>query len=151
MNKIVFEHDNFKVKVRDVIIVLMVLFLLFFMLKGCARGNEDVFGTQIDLADNICAISKSNVEGIEELLEHADLCSDEWFGQLNEYIQILEEQNQSLMYEDELKDFYQLQVKVVDLLKAFKENQNKQTIDDLRPILKDYRKYYDERCVTRLK
>lgn len=147
MNKVLYQNKHFKIKVRDIIIVLAIILLLFLILKKCE--NDEVREMKEEKIENICVLANENANDLNTLFSRADLCSDVWFGDLDDYIKRLEEQNQFLEKKnDEVsQNVYKDQQEILEALISFKDNQTEQTVTQLETLAKAYREGYVGRCV----
>ena len=123
------------------IIALILVFLLFFCLRGC----EDDRKKQKVMDTNICEIVKGNIASLDKLLDRSDLCSKKWFKDYKKYIKRLEEQN-ALNSKKENAHFKKKQKELIKALQNFEKKQNKKTLAELEKKTKAYQKEYEESC-----
>lgn len=148
MDRIIYQGKSIKVKVKDIITLIVVLLLLFFCFKSC-----QVEGQKEAKISNICVFTNENIFDLNQLLQRADLCSEDWFDDLDDYISRLEGQNYYLS-KKENKDHqtvYQLQKDLVKKLKALKQKQSKEHIDTLETTFQEYKKNYEDKCIGKIK
>lgn len=136
MNRIVFSAGKWKIKVRDIMLVIIITILLLFALKSCQ--NDDKKETAIA---NACNLTGNNLTNLDKLLARADLCSEQWYEDVDDYIKGLEGQNELLKNkkDKQSKKIYDSQTKLLQAVKDFKENQNVETIAALEIQVKDYK------------
>lgn len=149
MDKVILKSNNFKVKGRDIVLFLITVFLLLF-LSGCSNDEGEILGTQIDFENNTCEVSQRNMTNIEQLLEQSDFDDDEWIKQLDEYIQIMKDQNQDLVDDYEYSELYEMQAEVDSALENLKNDPNEQNLQKLKLLIKDYKSLNSERCKAEL-
>lgn len=143
MNKVLYTCKYFKIRVRDIVILLMLLFLLFFVLKSCQQ--DEVEKKKEEKIENICIFSGENVNDLYKLLSRADLCSDDWFRDLDAYVIRLEDQNLLLKKKEDKqsKKVYKLQIELLETLNEFKKNQDENTVNNLETSMKTYKSFYE--------
>lgn len=143
MNKVLYTCKYFKIRVRDIVILLMLLFLLFFVLKSCQQ--DEVEKKKEEKIENICVFSGENVNDLYKLLSRADLCSDDWFQDLDAYVIRLDDQNLLLKKKEDKqsKKVYKLQIELLETLNEFKKNQDENTVNNLETSMKTYKSFYE--------
>lgn len=150
MGKIIWECGHFKIRVREVIITLVVLILLFFCLRSCQENEtkklEDL--KKENKISNVCTFEKENINDLNKLLSRSDLCSEEWFHDYGTFIDRMEDQNKLLKKKtgSKFKGTYQAQNKLLEKLKLFDKAQNDKEIDQLEIGIKEYKQYYEKGC-----
>ena len=167
MKKILFQCQYFKVRVRDILIIMAVLVLLFFGLRGCQNVDDTLITQNPEIPDipeiteeekeklieeklvNVCDFTKSNINDFYYLLERTDLCSEKWFKDLNLFIERIDEQNQWLQKKTDKnsKSVYKQQESWLREIRKFQEKQNSQNIESLEKNFQEYKKYYERTCL----
>ena len=148
MNKIIFKCKYFKVRVKEVIIVLALLLLLFLVLSSCEK--QEIERKKDEKIENTCVFSNENFNDFNRLLERADLCSEGWFKDLDAYITRLEEQNIRLEKKKgkQYKEVLKYQKAFYEDVKKFKEKQSIEAIDEVEKSFIKYKKYYETYCIS---
>lgn len=176
MKKIIFECKYFKVRVRDVVIILGIILLLITILIANNRQEEnenkkddpkieeitDEDLTQeekeelikekekiiIEKLNDVCGFTKANINDFNYLLNRVDLCSSNWFYDLDLFAKRIEEQNNILKDKKDKnsKDVYGHQVSWLEEIIKLKDEQSKENIESLEKVFKEYKKYYEKTC-----
>lgn len=115
-----FSCQYFKIRVREVLIIMMVLVLLFIGLKACG-SNEDE--KKEDKIEKVCTFTKENINELERLMRRADICSKGWFKDVEAYLTRLEEQRELIKKKNtkEHKAVLKLHNEVLNKLEGFRE------------------------------
>ncbi|MEG0093934.1 MAG: hypothetical protein RR945_09315 [Erysipelotrichaceae bacterium] len=147
MNKIIFSCKYFKIKVREVLIILLVLILLFFGLNSCQRRSE-LEKKKEEKIENNCDFTNENINDFNKLMSRVDLCSEGWFKDLNAYITRIEDQNKYLKKKDkkEFQTVLKYQKELLKDLNIFKKDQKDKNIEGLEKSFKEYKDFYDGKC-----
>lgn len=152
MNKILFKCQYFTIRVREVLILGVVLVLLFFGLKACQNNEKEK--QKEEKIVNICGFTNENINDLNKLLSRADLCSEGWFKDLDAYIERIKDQNTYLSKKKEKTDFKKVlkyQKKLLNDLKNFKAEQKDENIEKLKKTFQAYKKFYDGKCTKGIK
>lgn len=151
MNRILFTCKYFKIRVREVLIALLVLILLFFGLNACQNNEveKEKEKKKEEKIENICTFTNENINILNQLMSRVDLCSEDWFKDLNDYITRLEDQNKYLEKKNkkEFETVLSYQKEFLKDLEGFKDNQDDTTIDKMEKSFKEYKKLYDGKCM----
>ena len=146
MNKILYQGKHVTVKIREVIIAIIIIIILLLVLCKCSAKKADELNLKLSAIERIEEFPKRNVNDIIELLNSADLCSERWYKDVDDYISRLEEQNELLKDKSssEYKEVYEVQVKLLEKVKSFREKQDEKTIKELEEVVNEYKEMGEE-------
>lgn len=148
MGRIIFQYHRLKIRVRDVVLFMVLILLLFFCMKGCQ--NTEIKKKKEDKVNQPCVLMEENVHELNELLKRNDLCSDDWYRDLDDYRERLEEQNILLRKQTDKEDqtLLQLQENIGTALDALRKTPQGETIDELEKAVQEYQSNYRQRCAA---
>jgi|GEM_PF-1152251 len=143
-----FRYKNFKVTLRDVGIVVILLLLLFSLVKCRRKDSTDVSLKKAEAIQETCSFSKHNLNALQVLLERSDLCSEQWFNDYQDYMSRLKEQNELLkpMESKSAKEIYSVQLKLLEALENFYNQQNETHLNQLKEKVEAYQEMYHGLC-----
>lgn len=149
MNKVLFRIKGKEIRVAHVLAILIILILLFFVLKSCSKKNEDE-QLKEDKLNQVCTLEKDNLGKLRELLERADLCSEQWFKDYRALISGLEEQS-TLQDKGANKDasvkLGETHKQLIESLKDFDEEQSVDNLDKIDVAIKEYLSENNSKCL----
>lgn len=149
MGRIIFQYHRLKIRVRDIVLIMVLILLLFFCMKGCQKA--EIANKKEDKVNQHCVLMQENVHELNELLKRIDICSEDWYRDLDDYCERLNEQNRLLRKQMKKEDqtLLQLQENMVTALKALREAPQGETIDELEKAVQEYQSSYRQRCETK--
>lgn len=149
MGRIIFQYHRLKIRVRDIVLFMVLMLLLFFCMKGCQ--NAKIENKKEDKVNQPCVLMQENIHELNELLKRNDLCGDDWYRDLDDYRERLKEQNVLLRKQMKKEDqtLLPLQENIVTALKALREAPQAETIDELEKAVQEYQSSYRQRCDTK--
>lgn len=145
LNFVLFTIKEREVRVKHVILPILILLLLLLLCK-CSGDMTD---RQKEVAiDDVCAVSNTNLDALNLLLQRSDICSEEWFDDVDSYVKRLKDQNSLLEDKEGVKDkqLYQMQEDIIDALEVFEKKQDDVSIDALEKLFEEYQTYYHTYC-----
>lgn len=147
LNKVLFRVKGKAVKVRELVILIMILVLLL-LLYRCENQKKEEDKKREDAISDVCGVSKSNINELENLLSRSDLCSDDWYNDLEDYVSRLKDQNKVLKAKkgEKNENLYKLQNNIIEALESFVQQQDVKAVNKLQDKVKEYKKYYDKNC-----
>lgn len=142
---VIMQTQYFKITVREVIVALVMILVLSFTLVRC---EDNGYLQRVEALEDTCTFSNRNISALHDLLERSDLCSERWFEDYQDYMDRLIEQNEILETMDtkRAKEIYPIQVKLVNVLKNFYDNQSEGTLKDLQKQVEKYHDYHKGIC-----
>lgn len=147
MNKILFRIKRFEVKVKHLLLLLLLLFLLFILFLCMNKQKKTNEKANIAVVDT-CTISDTSMIKLEQLILRSDLCSEDWYQDLDIYMNSLKTEIKKLESKTGVKD-KQLKVlkeAIYNALSNFKEKQGEKEIDQLQQAMNNYKTYYRKDC-----
>lgn len=151
MGKIIYQCKYFKIRVRDLAIALVLLLLLFFGLKCCQ--HEKIEKKKVEKTEDLCTLMNENLNDLDRLLSRADICSSQWFDDVEDYITRLQDQNRILKEKDkqDAQEVLNLQTDIEKQLLKFKKYQKTKDVEDLQKAVRQYKRHYDNKCAFNTK
>ncbi len=125
------------------ILLLLIIFCVVFFSLQDTKSKQEISQQQAKI-ENVETVLPQNIQSLTKLLNDSNICSEQWYQDVDDFILGLQEQNELLKKNDESKHqqliFYHEQL--ITNLQAFKGNQTSQVIDDLENIFLEYIDYY---------
>lgn len=169
MKKVIFKCQYFKLRVKDILIIIGILFLLVFGFVACQKQEEGKGADNPQIKEiedeelseeekeeliqeklnDTCEFTKSNINDFHDLLNRVNLCDDEWFKDLEHFIKRIDEQNKRLKEKTDKysKDiFIRQQVWGEEIIKL-KNEQSDKNIQAVEKVFKEYKKHYEKTCI----
>lgn len=128
------------------ILIGILILLLFFGLRGCEHKKEKQ--QKEEKIEQLCETTKENVHVIYTLLEKADLCSEQWFHDVDDVIKRLEDQLIYIQKKEDKKyrDLQPLQEQLIKAIKQFHHTRNEKSLIEIQQALANYQKYEEDTC-----
>ena len=150
MKKVLFKCRFFEIRVREVLLILLVLILLFFWFKSCSISEYEKQKQlkKEEKIENICPLTNNNIRDFEQLLSRADLCSEGWYQDLENYIEGLQDQNKYLEKRKKSngKKILKAQTTFLKELNKFYDVKNIASIEKLQNAYDSYAETYEKNC-----
>ena len=140
--------DEKRKKIIIGVILAIIVIILLLCLKFCSKQDGgDIIGPPV--INNCEQLMINNIDDLENLLARADLCSEEWFEDLERFITDLEEQINIMKNQNkaELAEALEVQETLLSALKGFREVQDDETLAALEAAVNQYREAYT-RCMA---
>ena len=177
LDKRVCKIKEREILVRDVISLLLVLFIGFVIVLAILRGTgiikepkeseigEVEYAPITNIEDDLkkeeeeehirnqartltpCELSEMNLDDVDRLLASSDLCNAAWYEALDMYIKRLEIQNEELAKREGSQEIVGVQKKLIARLKGFEKRQNETIVDKLEEVVKEYREVATQVCI----
>ena len=135
-------------KRATIIILIIVVIILLLLLKCCTKGSGNTDpDDSVKIAEaikDIRGLMLNNIDDLENLLSRADLCSEEWFEDLDRFILDLEDQL-TLMINKNDSNYDKVitaQRNLITALKSFRAEQTLETTNELEKVFDEYRAVY---------
>jgi hypothetical protein len=145
-NAIVFKNGHMTIRRREVVAMILIIILLFFGLKSCATKSEHL--ERLEMLEDECSFPRDNINRLFDLLERSDLCENAWFLDFDDYITRISNQNEDLvdMKSEKHQDIYDIQVKLLDAMENFRDEQSEENLTELQEVVTDYDDLYRNIC-----
>ena len=136
-------------KRATIIALVIVVIILLLLLKCCTSGSGNTDpDDSVKIAQaikDIRGLMLNNIDDLENLLSRADLCSEEWFEDLDRLILDMEDQL-ALMINKNDSNYDKVitaQRNLITALKSFREKQTLETTNELERVFDEYRAVYN--------
>ena len=137
-------------KKRATIMALIIVVIILLLLLKCCTKDKGIKepDDSVKIAEaikDIRGLMLNNIEDLENLLSRADLCSEEWFEDLDRFIMDLEEQLTLMINKNDgnYDKVITAQRNLITALKSFRDQQTKETTDELEKVFNEYRAIYN--------